>query len=471
MKQATINTIITVVLILMAFAIAGNVYLLKEKIHQEQALSKQQLEFKKLGRFFRKASDKMTKEARQFAMTTKIVHFENYWAEVLKNKNRDEVIQQLKKLNAPEEAFNLINEAKQKSDRLIKTEVRSMRLVIAAVYPFLSTIPESFSVWQLSAEDAALSADEKLKLAREILYNYEYEKAKERIIKPLVKFQKITDKYSISISTNAERQTNNFLIFLIILVFLLPIGLSLILWFFHVTFSVPISNYIKALQERDSHISEALLQPAGTYELRLLAHAFNKQIETNHQQIEENKTLIEEMRLASADLENIDWLKTGQNQLNEHMSGEQSLMTLAKNVIHFLSDYLDAKIGLFYVLNQEDIDKSCLNLLASHAFNQRKKLSNTYNLGEGLVGQVGLEKKMILVNEMSEDYIAIQAELGTTIPKNIIAIPFLHENHLKGVIQFAFDHELTDVQIDFLEQVMPSIGIAVNSTEIRANIR
>ena len=81
-------------------------------------------------------------------------------------------------------------------------------------------------------------------------------------------------------------------------------------------------------------------------------------------------------KLAEATRKNAlqDWIKTGQTQLNEQMSGEQDIMTLAQNIITFLTTYLDAQIGVFYLLEEVEkehkgnLSKSTrLKLVASYA--------------------------------------------------------------------------------------------------------
>lgn len=166
-----------------------------------------------------------------------------------------------------------------------------------------------------------------------------------------------------------------------------------------------------------------------------------------------------------------DWLKTAQTQLNAQMSGEQDVNTLAQNIIHFLTTCLQAQVGLFYlVVETEQHPHPYLKLIASYAYARRKHLTNEFQFGEGLVGQAALEKQRILITEVPDDYIYVQSGLGETPPHNIIVVPLFYENLLKGVIEIGSFHELTTVQIEFLEQVAPDVGIAVNSAQSRAQM-
>ncbi|HDN26611.1 MAG TPA: GAF domain-containing protein [Thioploca sp.] len=177
-----------------------------------------------------------------------------------------------------------------------------------------------------------------------------------------------------------------------------------------------------------------------------------------------------------------DWLKTGQTQLSEQVSGEQDVITLSKNIITFLTTYLEAQVCVFYLLEeverfdaeteQEDNTTNAhLKLIASYAYTQRKGVANEISVGEGLVGQAALEKQRIIVTEVPENYIHIQSGLGETVPRNLLVIPFMYENAVKGVIEMGSVHELTEVQLELLEQVMPNIGIAMNTAESRTKMQ
>ncbi|MDM8569028.1 methyl-accepting chemotaxis protein, partial [Thiotrichales bacterium HSG1] len=50
-----------------------------------------------------------------------------------------------------------------------------------------------------------------------------------------------------------------------------------------------------------------------------------------------------------------DWLKTGQTQLNDKMSGEQDINTLTRNIIDFITPYLKAQIGLLYLVDDNHL--------------------------------------------------------------------------------------------------------------------
>jgi signal transduction histidine kinase/DNA-binding response OmpR family regulator len=164
-----------------------------------------------------------------------------------------------------------------------------------------------------------------------------------------------------------------------------------------------------------------------------------------------------------------DWLKMGLTQLTEKLRGEQEMVTLAKQTIDFLTFYLDAQVGLFYRRQEDSVQsKSFFQRVASYAYTPTAQRPDQFYLGEGLVGQAAFEQRAITCTHQPEEYThIIRSSLSQAIPRHVLLIPFLHESKVLGVIELGSFEALTAMQREFLEQAMPSLGIAVNSAEAR----
>jgi len=159
-----------------------------------------------------------------------------------------------------------------------------------------------------------------------------------------------------------------------------------------------------------------------------------------------------------------DWLKTGQNGLNEIMRGDLDEKTLAENVISYLSHYLNAQIGTIY---KKEEQTETLKLMGSFAYSKRKSVNDIIEIGEGLAGQAAFEKKMISVTNLPEDYTRVSSTLGDSMPRNVMVSPFLFEGELRGVIEMGFFEEFTDIKMELIKSVMETIAINLNSTRAR----
>ena len=164
------------------------------------------------------------------------------------------------------------------------------------------------------------------------------------------------------------------------------------------------------------------------------------------------------------------WLKSGQAELNQKMSGVQDISTLTKNIVEFLARYLEAQVGVFYVIHHKE-GQETLKLMSSYAYTRRKGLSDEFLVGEGLVGQAALEKEMILVSDIPEDYIHVQSGMGDAVPRNIVVLPVLYENQLKGIVELGSFEMFSDTDLEFLKQAEPGIGIGLYTAESRTQLQ
>jgi signal transduction histidine kinase/DNA-binding response OmpR family regulator len=179
-------------------------------------------------------------------------------------------------------------------------------------------------------------------------------------------------------------------------------------------------------------------------------------------------------RLAQATEQNNiqTWLKTGQSQLGERTSGDKNLQQLAEEVINFLTPYLQAQVGAFYLFQPDCANQEpCLKMIASHAYVWRKNAVHEFKIGESIIGQAAWERKQFVIQQAPADYITIQSGLGESSPRAILVAPFLYENELKGVIELATLTTFTTTHLEFLQQVLPLIAIAVNTAQSRTQMQ
>src|SRR6185503_12055955 len=130
---------------------------------------------------------------------------------------------------------------------------------------------------------------------------------------------------------------------------------------------------------------------------------------------------------------------------------------------------VSAQHGLFYVTDKDEEGNTMLTLAASYAFNHRKHLANKFALREGLVGQCAYEKSRILLTNVPLDYVKIASGLGEAAPLNVIVLPAVFEGEVNAVIELASFSEFSETHQSFLDQLMESIGIVLNT--IAANMR
>ncbi|WP_180903972.1 response regulator, partial [Flavobacterium chungangense] len=161
-----------------------------------------------------------------------------------------------------------------------------------------------------------------------------------------------------------------------------------------------------------------------------------------------------------------DWLKSNLAKFTQMLQGQKELNSVTKKILSELATVVTAQHGLFYILQEdEEFMDSKLNLIASYAYIKRKNSPTQYAMGEGLIGQVAVEKERIILSNVPKDYIKINSGLGDAKPKDVIILPVLFEGQLKAVIELASLDTFSETHLDFLEGLTESIGIVLNTIE------
>ncbi|MBI5848836.1 MAG: response regulator [Nitrospirae bacterium] len=177
--------------------------------------------------------------------------------------------------------------------------------------------------------------------------------------------------------------------------------------------------------------------------------------------------MTESLRKSRHEEQGRDWLKTGLNELNALMRGEQKTEEMADKVLTFLSEYLKAGAGAFYLYDERG---AALVLAATYAFTHRKHLGDRFKPGEGLIGQAALEKKTICLSNIPPDYVKIGSALGESVPQNIVALPLLHNGQLVAAMELGTFRPFSDNELDFLSQAMEGIAIGLGVSHSRQRI-
>jgi CheY-like chemotaxis protein/signal transduction histidine kinase/HAMP domain-containing protein len=159
-----------------------------------------------------------------------------------------------------------------------------------------------------------------------------------------------------------------------------------------------------------------------------------------------------------------DWLKTNLARFTRLLQGQRDLEAVTALILSELAPLVSAHHGVFYMMDSRD-KESRLHMLASYGYRSSKELAASFVPGEGLVGQCALEKQRIWLTNVPRDYIVISSGLGAAPPTNIVVLPILFEQQVKAVIEIASLDRFTDTHLSFLDQLMESIGVVLNTIE------
>jgi PAS domain S-box-containing protein len=142
-----------------------------------------------------------------------------------------------------------------------------------------------------------------------------------------------------------------------------------------------------------------------------------------------------------------------------------SLDLLGDKVIEEIVRYMKANQGAIFMIEEKGTTKEHLKLMACRAWDRKKYLQKEVDLGEGLVGQAALEKQIIFLTKIPNNYVTISSGLGEANPKCVLIVPLKSEDEVIGVIELASFNTFQDYQISFMEKVGESIASTMVTTQ------
>jgi HAMP domain-containing protein/signal transduction histidine kinase/CheY-like chemotaxis protein len=158
-----------------------------------------------------------------------------------------------------------------------------------------------------------------------------------------------------------------------------------------------------------------------------------------------------------------DWLKTNLARFSRMLQGERDLSTISNLVMSELAPLVNAQYGVFYVANSNEQGEPKLDLVASYGAGKIEEMKPTFDLREGLIGQAAADKRTMRLDNVPGDYIQIGSGLGAGKPAHINILPALFEDEVKAVIELASFEKFNETHHSFLEQLMETVGIVLNT--------
>jgi len=159
------------------------------------------------------------------------------------------------------------------------------------------------------------------------------------------------------------------------------------------------------------------------------------------------------------------WLKNGLNDLNIKISGEQTLKGVSRKTLLFLGKYLRASSGAIFIFNKS---KQNLERYASYALSDN--LQQTFELKEGLIGEVAFSKQAIILKDLSSQEKHVISGTIYEKPSTLYIVPLVYKDMLIGVIELTFLSEIDEKKELFINEttlvVAPALYVTLQRWEL-----
>ncbi|MGN9837779.1 HAMP domain-containing protein [Nonomuraea sp. H19] len=162
-----------------------------------------------------------------------------------------------------------------------------------------------------------------------------------------------------------------------------------------------------------------------------------------------------------------DWLKSNLARISRLMQGHRDLFEVAKLTMSELTPLVSARYGAFYGIDPEGDHE--LVLIGGYGVRPGRGPRQRFSIGQGIVGQAAAEGRHIVLDDVPPQFITIDSGLSQSTPAQIVVLPILFENRVLGVLELASFTPFGEVHLDFLRQLVETIGVTMNT--IIANSR
>ncbi|MCW2929456.1 MAG: putative two-component system sensory histidine kinase [Actinomycetia bacterium] len=161
------------------------------------------------------------------------------------------------------------------------------------------------------------------------------------------------------------------------------------------------------------------------------------------------------------------WLQTNLARISGLMQGQRDLATVAELIMDELIPLVGAQHGAFF-LTETGGGQATIRLIAGYGLRPGDGTPETVLLGQSLIGQVAKTRRPIVLHDIPAGYARISSAIGETRPVNVMIVPIVFEDQVLGVIEAGSLWPFTQVHRDFLEQLMETIGVNVNTMTANA---
>lgn len=182
----------------------------------------------------------------------------------------------------------------------------------------------------------------------------------------------------------------------------------------------------------------------------------------------EQKQLLEQEYTRAQEDQN--WLNGNMARITDLLRGVGSTEQVSQLFISEFAPIIGVNYGAVY-LHDENKHPDELKCYGAYAFDGGETNSkSTFKIGEGLVGQSALDKKVIELSEAPDGYLKVGSGLGNSTPASILIRPILFEEEMLGVVEVASFEPLTFMQKQLFEQLVNNIGVIINNINRRMRV-
>ncbi|MBF0124605.1 MAG: GAF domain-containing protein, partial [Magnetococcales bacterium] len=168
---------------------------------------------------------------------------------------------------------------------------------------------------------------------------------------------------------------------------------------------------------------------------------------------------ITDFKQAQQQLQEQSWMVASTAKFSNIVQQARTLGDFAQSLIQEITPFLDGVYGVMYILEE---GQGRYQPLGRYGF-QGGEAPVGFTVGESIVGQSALERKLIHLVEVPVQALQIRFGAGEATPLEIVAVPVTFQDNSLAVIELASFKKFTKRQLSFLQEVTVIIGLGLDN--------
>lgn len=184
---------------------------------------------------------------------------------------------------------------------------------------------------------------------------------------------------------------------------------------------------------------------------------------------DESRELAEAMNELLSSLEKHNWVQKSLADISNLYQGITDINELTQLFINKLAPLLQASYGVVYLRREQGGEIDFVKV-AGYATVDDDLVKTRFRLGEGIIGQAALDKRIFLIDQIPDNHFKITTGLGTSNPSNLLIAPILFENRVEAVVEFAALQPFDSQHLTLLDLLQDKFGSSISSVAGRMEV-
>lgn len=184
---------------------------------------------------------------------------------------------------------------------------------------------------------------------------------------------------------------------------------------------------------------------------------------------DETRELAEAMNELLSNLEKQNWVQKSVSEISTMYQGMTDLTELTHAFITKLTPMLKAVYGVVYLRRNQGSEVRYVKE-SGYAVVSEERAATSFRLGEGLIGQAAMDKRIFLIDKLPEEHFKVASGLGQSSPRNLLVAPILVDGRVEAVVEFAAFQPFMAQHITLLDLLQDKFGSAITNVAGRMEV-